>query len=217
MLPSHIWATSPAVMCPPVLLPDNNKIAHNIAGQVQNAWFQTRLPWWLVLENLEELCLPHQNLSHRAKTKGHVLITTNHLNSAIVSGNFVSALHLRYFNPSESLQPSPASPWCLPPHISSCNVALLQCIILPPTLQSMSSLVTFINNIKVSPFSPLGQGISWMRQCLSLLYCHLIAWHYVFLCNAFPFEAQCLVVHHITSPSCNDVPPTIFFHCGLPL
>ncbi|KAL7466089.1 hypothetical protein ACHAXS_006381, partial [Conticribra weissflogii] len=87
---------------------DNDRsTADDIAGRVQTALFQTRVPWLLVFDNLEDPRLLRRFLPRGAKTKGHVLVTTRHLDDdddTVAGGESDRVLRLGCFDPSESLR-----------------------------------------------------------------------------------------------------------------
>eukprot|EP00956_Cyclotella_meneghiniana_P030237 scaffold75506_cov20-Cyclotella_meneghiniana.AAC.1 len=79
---------------------DMNKSADEVVCEVKTRLFRCTVPWLLVLDNLEDRDVLDKFVPHGA-SKGHVLITTRHLNlESEHSGN----LDLGCFSTSESLE-----------------------------------------------------------------------------------------------------------------
>ncbi|KAL3805929.1 hypothetical protein HJC23_007890 [Cyclotella cryptica] len=79
---------------------DINKSSEDVVSEVKSRLFRCSLPWLLVMDNLEDHGLLDTFVPHGAVTRGHILITTRHVDVDSGSGN----LELSCFNTDESLE-----------------------------------------------------------------------------------------------------------------
>jgi hypothetical protein len=81
---------------------DINKSSEDVVCEVKTRLFRCSVPWLLVLDNLEDHHLLDKFVPHGAGTRGHVLVTTRHVD--VESGSEHSGnLTLGCFSTSESL------------------------------------------------------------------------------------------------------------------
>ncbi|KAL7522556.1 hypothetical protein ACHAWX_007296 [Stephanocyclus meneghinianus] len=79
---------------------DINKRSEDVVSEVKSRLFRCSLPWLLVMDNLEDHGLLDTFVPHGAVTRGHVLITTRHVDEDSASKN----LELSCFNADESVE-----------------------------------------------------------------------------------------------------------------
>lgn len=82
---------------------DINKSTDDIIGEVKTRLFRSQVPWLLVFDNIEDHSLLDKFVPHGAGSKGHVLITTRHLDT-VSAGEGSGNLILGCFDTSESLE-----------------------------------------------------------------------------------------------------------------
>ena len=80
-----------------------NKSSDDIIGEVKTRLFRSQVPWLLVLDNLEDRTLFEKFVPHGAGARGHVLITTRHVDLESNSEH-LSGLLLGCFSTNESLE-----------------------------------------------------------------------------------------------------------------
>lgn len=80
-----------------------DKTTEDVVCEVKTRLFRSNIPWLLVFDNLEDIHLLERFLPHGAGAKGHVLITTRHVD--VESGSEHSgSLILGCFTAKESLE-----------------------------------------------------------------------------------------------------------------
>lgn len=81
---------------------DMNKSTDEIVKEVKTRLFRSRVPWLLVFDNLEDHDLLNDFVPRGAGIRGHVLVTTRHIETEAVDSH--GTLILGCFNISESLE-----------------------------------------------------------------------------------------------------------------
>eukprot|EP00986_Skeletonema_menzelii_P016585 scaffold15100_cov130-Skeletonema_menzelii.AAC.2 len=81
---------------------DINKSTDEIVGEVKTRLFRSRVPWLLVFDNLEDHNLLNDFVPRGAGIRGHVVVTTRHIDSEAVDSH--GTLILGCFDISESLE-----------------------------------------------------------------------------------------------------------------
>ena len=82
---------------------DLNKTTDEIVGEVKTRLFRSQVPWLLVFDNLEDHDLLEKFVPRGAGMKGHVLVTTRHVEVELGAESNCSLI-LGCFNISESLE-----------------------------------------------------------------------------------------------------------------
>mmetsp|Transcript_5933 Transcript_5933/g.9348 ORF Transcript_5933/g.9348 Transcript_5933/m.9348 type:complete len:1203 (+) Transcript_5933:87-3695(+) len=77
-----------------------NKDTNEIIGEVKTRLFRSQIPWLLVFDNLEDRQLLENFMPHGAGTKGHIVVTTRHVN---IGGGSNRSLNLGCFSQNESI------------------------------------------------------------------------------------------------------------------
>lgn len=81
---------------------DMNKSTDEIVGEVKTRLFRSRVPWLLVFDNLEDHRLLNDFVPRGAGFRGHVVVTTRHIETEAVDSH--GTLILGCFDISESLE-----------------------------------------------------------------------------------------------------------------
>mmetsp|Transcript_9789 Transcript_9789/g.19862 ORF Transcript_9789/g.19862 Transcript_9789/m.19862 type:complete len:1268 (+) Transcript_9789:132-3935(+) len=81
---------------------DMNKSTDEIVGEVKTRLFRSRVPWLLVFDNLEDHDLLNDFVPRGAGVRGHVVVTTRHIETEAVDSH--GTLILGCFDISESLE-----------------------------------------------------------------------------------------------------------------
>lgn len=82
---------------------DMDKTTEDVIAEVKTRLFRSTVPWLLVLDNLEDRSLLEKLIPHGAGSRGHVLITTRHVD--VESGSeHLGSLALGCFSTNESLE-----------------------------------------------------------------------------------------------------------------